>query len=81
MFVDKHNMLRILIIMNTSPELKTIDAKELSSILKIKPRSLHARLARRPESLPRPIERGHGRKLIWLERDVEAWLKNGGSGQ
>lgn len=63
--------------MNTKPTLKTIDVNELSSILKIKPRSLHARLVRRPESLPRPLERGHGRKLLWLERDVETWLKKG----
>lgn len=71
-------MLRILIIMNTKPTLKTLDVNDLSSILKIKPRSLHARLVRRPGSLPRPLERGHGRKLLWLERDVEMWLKKEG---
>lgn len=79
MDVDKHNMLRILIIMSTSPDLKTLDVNDMSSILKIKPRSLHARLARRPESLPRPVERGHGRKLLWLESDVKAWMKSGGA--
>lgn len=63
---------------NPTPTLKTLDVNDLSSILKIKPRSLHARLVRRPGSLPLPLERGHGRKLLWLERDVEMWLKKEG---
>lgn len=67
--------------MNTKSNLKTLDVKEMSDMLKIKPRSLHARLVRRPESLPRPLARGHGRKLLWLERDVEAWLKIEGGEQ
>jgi hypothetical protein len=58
--------------------METLDVNDLSRILKIKPRSLHARLVRRPESLPRPIQRGNGKKLLWLERDVVAWMTNEG---
>ena len=78
MLVDNITPLRILIIMNTKPNLNTLDVNDLSGILKIKPRSLHARLVRHPESLPTPLSRGHGRKLLWLEGDVEVWLKKEG---
>ena len=64
--------------MKTKSNLNTLDVNDVSSILRIKPRSLHARLVRNPESLPRPVQRGHGRKLLWLERDVETWLKTEG---
>jgi predicted DNA-binding transcriptional regulator AlpA len=64
--------------METKHDLNTLDVNDLARILKIKPRSLHARLVRRPESLPRPIQRGNGRKLLWLERDVVAWMMNEG---
>lgn len=55
--------------------LKTIDVAEFARILKIKPRSLHARLSRQPGSLPRPVQSGHGKRLLWLESDVRAWLR------
>jgi len=56
--------------------LKTIDVAEFARILKIKPRSLHARLSRQPDSLPRPVQCGHGKRLLWLESDVSAWLSS-----
>jgi len=67
--------------MGTKYDLNTLDVNDLARILKIKPRSIHARLVRHPESLPRPIQRGHGRKLLWLEQDVVVWMKNKGESE
>ncbi len=64
--------------MNTSAnDLDTIGADEFARILKIKTRSLHARLSRKPESLPAPVQRGNGKRLLWLVRDVKEWLSTG----
>lgn len=64
--------------MNTKPDLMTLDVNDLSRILKIKPRSLHARLVRCPDSLPEPIQRGNGKRLLWLEGAVKTWLEKRG---
>jgi hypothetical protein len=52
-------------------DLNTLGVTDMVKILKIKPQSLHARLVRRPESLPRPVQRGAGKKLLWLRSDRE----------
>lgn len=77
--VDCYALLRILIIMDISiTHLNTVGAEELAQILKIKTRSLHARLVRQPESLPAPVQRGNGTRLLWLACDVKNWLESGG---
>ncbi len=52
----------------------TLTVTEFAALLRIKPQSLRARLSTRPESLPKPAKRGRGSRVIWLKKDVEAWL-------
>lgn len=64
--------------MQESKNLSTLGAGDLAKILRIKSRSLHARLVRSPASLPKPLVRGRGKRLVWLRSDVERWLLEGG---
>lgn len=61
-------LLRILIIMDT------VEIAEFAAMLKIKPQSLRVRLSRRPNSLPKPVKRGRGSRVLWLRKDVVAWF-------
>lgn len=48
---------------------------ELASFLGLKPNTIHDRLCRRPETLPRPIESGGKAPPRWLVEDVLTWAR------
>lgn len=58
--------------------METLCMKDFAAILQITPGALRVRLSRRPESLPAPVLRGRGAKVIWMKSDIEGWLRRGG---
>lgn len=53
----------------------TMDIDGLAKILCTTSGSIRTRLSRRPETLPRPLNLNGNNRLIWLTKDVEAWLE------
>lgn len=48
---------------------------ELAQLLGLKPSTIHDRLCRRPETLPKPIGSGGKAPPRWLVEDVLAWAR------
>lgn len=48
---------------------------ELARFLGLKPSTIHDRLCRRPETLPKPINSGGKAPPRWLVEDVLAWAR------
>jgi len=55
--------------------LNTLTVTDLSAVLKRAPKSIHNDLKRNPTSLPQPIRIPGARRILWLQTDVEAWLR------
>lgn len=53
----------------------TMDIDGLAAILHTTTNAIRTKLSRHPESLPRPLKLEHNTRLIWLTKDVEAWLE------
>ena len=55
--------------------MKTLTHHDLAEILHISPATVISRLSRNPESLPPKITIESHRNPLWLQEDVEAWLR------
>ena len=58
-----------------SDAVETLGVADLSRILRRTPRTITNDLHRRPESLPPRLRIPGSRRLLWLRRDVDAWLE------
>ena len=56
-----------------------IDAREVAVILGLSQYNSVSTYQRRYPDMPRPIvSRGHGRTLLWLRPEIEAWARQKG---
>lgn len=53
-------------------QLLTID--DLAKILRRSPSTIRCDVTRRPETLPPPVRVPGGRRVLWREEDVQAWI-------
>ena len=56
-------------------EYKLLDVKELSLKIRKTVRTIQVDVTRRPETLPPRLIIPGGRKLLWLDTDVDKWLE------
>ena len=59
-----------------SPVLKTLGLDEIAALLQRSKSTVRSDASRRPDSLPPRLLIPGSKALLWLEKDVEAWLRS-----